>query len=125
MTEQKEQKHYVTFLPNIFEKSKPTIRFVAQAIDIIVASFPGVSLGPLFYIALETDKTVGLKRRRQNFDAEIELSNEACSEFVWWKYKIKNSFQDLVIPKPDKTIFADACETGWGITDGHNLSGGQ
>ena len=122
MTEQKEQKIYVTLLPNIFEKSKPTIRFVAQVIDIIVASFP---LGPLFYIALETDKIVGLKRHRQNFDAEIELSNEACSEFVWWKYKIKNSFQDLVIPKPDKTILADASETGWGITDGHNLSEGQ
>ena len=122
LTEQKEQKIYVTFLPNIFEKSKPTIRFVAQVIDIIVASFP---LGPLFYIALETDKIVGLKRHRQNFDAEIELSNEACSEFVWWKYKIKTSFQDLVIPKPDKTIFADASETGWGITDGHNLSEGQ
>ena len=122
LTEQKEQKIYVTFLPNIFEKSKPTIRFVAQVIDIIVASFPQ---GPLFYIALETDKIVGLKRHRQNFDAEIELSNEACSEFVWWKYKIKNSFQDIVIPKPDKTIFADASETGWGITDGHNLSEGQ
>ena len=125
MTEQKEQKIYVTFLPNIFEKSKPTIRFVAQVIDIIVASFLAMSLGPLFYIALETDKIVGLKRHRQNFDAETELSNETCSEFVWWKYNIKNSFQDLVIPKPDKTIFADASETGWGITDGHNLSGGQ
>ena len=36
-----------------------------------------------------------------------------------------NSFQDLVIPKPEITIFTDASETGWGITDGHNPSGGQ
>ena len=82
-------------------------------------------LGPLFYRALEKDKIVGLKRYKQNYDAEIELSNEACSEFVWWKHNIKNSFQYLVIPKPDITIFTDASETGWGITDGHNPSGGQ
>ena len=36
-----------------------------------------------------------------------------------------NSFQDLVIPKPGITIFADASETGWGITDEHNPSRGQ
>ena len=46
----------------LFEKSKPTIRFVAQVIVNIVAGFPAVPLGPLFYRALETDKIVGLKR---------------------------------------------------------------
>ena len=80
-------------------------------------------LGPLFYRALETDKIVRLRRHRQNYDAEIELSNKACSELVWWKHNIKNSFQDLVIPKPD--TFTDASQTGWSITDGHNPSGGQ
>ena len=88
----------------------------------MVASFPAVPLGPLFYRALETDKIVGLKRHRQNYDAEIELSNEACSELVRWKHNIKNLFQDLVIPKPDITIFTDASETGWGITDWHNTN---
>ena len=38
---------------------------------------------------------------------------------------VKNSFQDLVIPKPDITIFTDASETGCGKTDGHNAYGGQ
>ena len=47
-------------------------------------------LGPLFYRTLETDKIVGLKRHRQNFNAENELSNEACSELVWWKHNIKS-----------------------------------
>ena len=56
-----------------------------------------MSLGSLFYRALETDKIVGLKRHRQNYDAKNELSNEACSEFAWWKHNIKNSFQDLII----------------------------
>ena len=60
-----------------FQKSKSTIRFVTQAIDNIVASFSAAPLGALFYRALETDKIVGLKRNRQNYNAEIELSNEA------------------------------------------------
>ena len=38
---------------------------------------------------------------------------------------MKNSFKDLAIPKPDITIFTDAIETGWGILDAHNPSGGQ
>ena len=109
----------------VFEKAKPTIWFVAQVIDNVVASFPAVPLGPLFYGALETNKIVELKRHRQNYGAEIELSNGACSELLWWKHNIKNSFQDLVIPKPDITIFTDASETGWGITDEHNPCGGQ
>ena len=50
-------------------------------------------LGPLFYRTLETDKVVGLKTRRQNYGAKIELSNKACSELVWWKHNI-NPIQD-------------------------------
>ena len=46
-------------------------------------------------------------------------------KLVWWKHNIKNSFQYLLIPKPDIAIFTDVSETGWGITDGHNPSGGQ
>ena len=57
----------------LFETSKPTP---------IVTSFPALPLGPLFDAALETDTIVGPKRHRQNYDAEIELSNEACCELV-------------------------------------------
>ena len=101
------------------------MRFVAQVIDNIVASVPTVLLGPLCYRELKTYKFVGLKRQRQNYDIEIELSNEACSELVWWEHKIKNSFQDLVIPKPDITIFTCASERCRVITDEHNPSGGH
>ena len=52
LTEEKKQKLY-DHCTKLFEKSKPTIRFVAQASGNIVASFPAVPLGPLFYRALE------------------------------------------------------------------------
>ena len=123
-TEEKKQNIY-DLCTKLFEKSKPTIQYAAQVIGSIVASFPAVPLGPLVYRALEIDKIVGLKWCRQNYDAETELSNETCSELVWWKHNIKNSFQYLVIAKPDITIFTDASKIDWGITDGHNPSGGQ
>ena len=59
----------------------------------IVASFPSVSLRPLYYGTLETNKIIGLKRHRQNYDAETESSNEACSEIYWWKFNIENYFR--------------------------------
>ena len=115
LTEEKKQKTYDVRAKR-FEKSKPTPQFAAEVIGNIVASFLAVSLGPLLYRALETDKIVGLKRHRQNYDAGIKLSNEPYSELVWWKHNIKNSFQGLVIPKPDITIFTDASESGWDLT---------
>ena len=73
-------------------------------------------------------------RNRQDCRAQKAQAELWCWNWIikwsmqwtcWWKHNIKNSFQDLVIPKPDITIFTDANETGWGITDGHNPSGGQ
>ena len=60
LTEEKKQKIF-NLCTKLFEKSKPTIRFVAQVIGNIVASFPAVPLGPLFYGVLETDKIVRFK----------------------------------------------------------------
>ena len=124
LTEENKQKIY-DLCTKYSEKSKPTIRLVEQIIGNILVSLPAVLLEPLFYRALETGKIVGLKRHRQNYEAETELSNKACSEPVWWKHNIKNSFQNLAIPKTDITIFTDASQTGRGITDGHSPSGGQ
>ena len=47
LTEEKKQKIYDR--TKLFEKSKPTMRLLAQVIDNLVASFPVVSLGPYLY----------------------------------------------------------------------------
>ena len=72
LTEEKKQNIF-DLCTKLFEKSKPTVRFVAPVISSIVASFPAVPLGPLFYRALETYKIVRQKKHRHNYDAEIEL----------------------------------------------------
>ena len=124
LTEEKKQKIYDLCIKR-FEKAKPTIRFVAQVIGNIVASSPPVPLRILSYRALKKQTRLQDSKGTGRTNAKIELSNEACIELVWWKHNIKNSFQDLVIPKLDITIFTDASETGWDITDAHNSSRGQ
>ena len=84
MTDEKKQTIYDLY-SKLFEKSKLKIRFVKQIIGNIVATFLAVPLEPPFYSALAREKFAGLKRHRQNYDTETELSNEACSELVWWK----------------------------------------
>ena len=93
------------------------MRFVAHVIGSIVASFSAVPLGPLFHRTLETGKIVGLEAHRENYDTEIELSTEACSELAWWKQNMKILFEDLFIPTLDITTFADTNEPSWGITE--------
>ena len=118
--QKKKQKLY-DLCTKLFEKSKPTIRFVAQVIGNIDGSFPAVPLGRLCYRALETVKIVGLKKHRQNYDAETELSNKAYSELVWWEF-----FSGFSYPKTwNNHFYRCQWKTGWGITDGHNPSGGQ
>lgn len=67
---------------------------MAQVFENIVATFPFVPLAALFYRALETDKTVGLKRYSENYKAKTKLSNEPWYELVFWKQITKNSFTD-------------------------------
>ena len=57
-----------------FDKSNPKIWFVVQVIGNIAASYTSVPIGPLFYRSSELEKIVGLKRHRQNHDADIEFS---------------------------------------------------
>ena len=61
-----------------------SIREVASAIGRIVASFPGVMHGPLFYGHLEKDKYLALQQAKGNSDAHMSLSQQAKCELQWW-----------------------------------------
>ena len=52
-----------------------SIRDVARVIGKIVSSLSGTSYGPLYYRALDRDKTHALKLNKGNFDAQMILSS--------------------------------------------------
>lgn len=50
----------------------------------MVASFPGVMYGPLYYRQFEIEKVAALKQNRSNFEATMNLSDMARSDIQWW-----------------------------------------
>ena len=62
---------------DLLTRTQPTIREVAVVIGKLVASCPGVAMGPLFYRQLENDKTAALKFHHGNFDESMVLSPTA------------------------------------------------
>ncbi len=92
----------------------PTIRWVAKVIGKIVASFPGVMYGPLYYRALEHDKSLALKKAKGNFDATMSLSQEAKKELWWWVKNVETAYQTLSRKEPQHHITTDASLSGWG-----------
>jgi hypothetical protein len=92
----------------------PTIRWVAKVIGKIVASFPGVMYGPLYYRALEHDKSLALKKAKGNFDATMSLSQAAKKELWWWVKNVETAYQTLSRKEPQHHITTDASLSGWG-----------
>ena len=110
----------------MLNKSKPpTIREVAKVIGKIVASFPGVMHGPLYYRALEKSKTQALREAKGNFEATMSLSKDAKIELHWWESNVETSFQTLSQDEPEHVITTDASLSGWGAEYKRMFTGGM
>ena len=81
----------------------------------MVASFPAVPYGKLFYRQLELDKIQALRKNKGNFDKICHISENSLAELHWWIKHIQCSKDDTQ---------TDAFLTGWGIDDGKNPSDG-
>ena len=106
---------------------KPTIRTVAQLVGKLVASFPAVMYGKLFYRILDNEKSLALKENFGNFDAKMRISDLAKQDLKWWIDNILFTNCPIVHAKPSVTVFSDASLLGWGgvlngVTTGGNWS---
>ena len=61
-----------------------TIQELAEVVGQLVASFPGVQYGPLFYRRLDNHKTLALKFSRGNYQGKTLLSQECMEDLEWW-----------------------------------------
>lgn len=104
---------------------KTTIRELSTAICNLVASFPAVPHGKLFYRQLENEKITALKEARGQFDAEIRLSDLALSDLQWWLSNISSSKAPITRGQADLIIETDASLKGWGCNcQSLNMSAG-
>ena len=104
-----------------------SIRLLAKFIGMIVASFPGVMYGPLWYRRIENDKIEALKRSKGDYDAPVIFSIEAVTDMQWWRDNIDrvSNVIDESHGEPDIIIFSDASNLGWGCNSELGRSNGH
>ena len=110
LTKEKPQKIKTAIL-DFLRARRSTIRDLCKIIGMLVASFPAVSYGKLFYRQLENEKIIALKKSCGDFDSTVFLSPVAKLDLQWWVeiYQLPISHGH-----PDLVIETDASTRGWG-----------
>lgn len=109
----------------LLNASPTTIKQLAVAIGKMVAAFPAVQYGPLYYRELEKDKIVALQKNQGHFDRPVVLSRLARNELSWWLKNIDHAFKQVDKGTPTMCITTDASGMGWGATNGNISIGGR
>ena len=105
----------------VLEQDMPSIRAVAQIIGMMVACFPGVEYGQLFYRQLEIDKIAALKLHKGDFDMPMQLSAVARADANWWITSALTSKKKIDHGKIDHAMYTDASNKGWGGGANNNV----
>ena len=92
---------------------------VASVVGQLVACFPAVTYGPLYYRALENNKTHALKANAGDLHGTMQLSQTAKNDLLWWIQNVDNNPHVILRPCPDLTLKCDSSLQGWGsVIDG-------
>ena len=91
-----------------------TIRQVAELIGVFISYSVGVEYGVMHYRSLEIGKIKALRANYGNFDANMNLSEEALSDMQWWLQSLGTVDRKLNHGTPSVVLTTDASKTGWG-----------
>ena len=116
LTEEKKAK-LAALIDKVLSKVSITIRIVASLIGKIVSSLPASLYGPLYYRTIEAEKNSALKHNKGNFEAHMQLSQDAIEEIHWWKFNLKDMHAPIQWPPITQVISTDASgKNGWGAS---------
>ena len=73
-----------------------------------------VLCGRLFYRQLERDKIKSHYQNKDNFEANVTLSDLSKKELTWWENNIMTATKSLKKLPIDTTIYTDASLDSWG-----------
>ena len=103
-----------TAIGQLLRKARPQIREVASVVGLMVSCFPGVKYAPLFYRALENDKTDALKQTGWNHDEHMQISDLAKKDLSWWLENVDHDPCPIMPTEPSVTLKCDSSLEGWG-----------
>ena len=98
----------------LLRKERPFIGEVASVVGQMVSCFPGFKYAPLYYRALENDKTDALKMNGWNLDERMLISDIAKKDMSWWLSNIDNDPCPVLPMKHKLTLKCDSSLEGWG-----------
>ncbi|XP_067681494.1 uncharacterized protein [Haliotis asinina] len=108
----------------VMRQPSVSVRQLAEVIGYLVASLPGVKLGPLFYRRLDNHKSRVIKQTRGDYDQCITLTEEDNRDLTWWIRNIHTAGKPISVDPPSVTLSADASKKGWGgVRDGQSTGG--
>ncbi|KAK3092616.1 hypothetical protein FSP39_005025 [Pinctada imbricata] len=98
---------------------------VSQLLGLMVASFPGVEYGSLYYRRLENDKVDALKLSRGNYKAKMKIKDDTKMDLDWWIQNLPKSDKKINHGNPDFVLRTDASNEGWGAECRNITTGGR
>ena len=101
-------------IQSLLKQNKPVIREVASVVGLMVSSFPGVRYGPLFYRALENEKTDALKANGWELDDHMHISDLSRNDLKWWLDHVDSDPGSLTPVDSCVTLKCDSSLEGWG-----------
>ena len=110
---------------NVIKKPRNSIQEISELVGKLVATFPGVKFGKLYYRQLDNEKTAALKLKKGNYEAEMKISDLAKKDLHWWLEKLPTSHANITLINPDITLYTDASNFAWGGHFENKKTGGQ
>ena len=109
---------------SVLGQNQLTIQDVAELVGQLVATFPGVPFGKLYYRQIDNEKTQALKAAKGDFSHSMSLSQDAVSDLKWWHKNIDSCFTKIESKNPSVSLKTDASNFGFGgCTDTASISG--
>ena len=105
------------------DKARMTIQAFAEMIGTMVASFPAVQFGRLFYRQCDNLKTKVLKENKGHFGAYLRITTECMLDLQWWHENIMTTHCPISTPPPQVILASDASKIGWGGNQGPTADG--
>ena len=91
----------------------------------MVASFPEVELGKLFYRRCDNWKTRCLAPNLGSYEAEISLPADCKLDLIWWEANILTSSAPIRRVPSEINLFSDPSGNAWGGVRGTEKTGGM
>ena len=99
---------------SFMEKYQCTIKELSKLIGSLIATFPAVPYGQLFYRAIEERKISSLRIHHGNYDKTVKLSDNVKNNIKWWIDEGLFSYKPVYQRNPNFKLTTDASLIAWG-----------